>query len=307
MLLLSLFISDFDLIGPYSVEAEEGEIFFLINLFSSLIVMVMCVSFIIKVNEESERRLINLTDEVRTKNVSLEKTNAELDRFLYSTSHDLRSPLLSIKGLVNIARHESDPGMIQHYLGMMDERANRLDHFIKDIIDYSKNARTDLRADVVDFARLVDEVCANLEFIEGAKQIRFERDICIAHSAIIDRQRMSIVLNNLIGNAIKYHNVQGEDPWVNIAVSNSDGHVTIKVRDNGQGISHEHLNKIFDMFYRGTDKSKGSGLGLYIVKEAVHKMNGTLEVESQVGEGTTFLVRVPLAEASAEHKPEPIA
>jgi signal transduction histidine kinase len=248
-----------------------------------------------KLNASSERELKDLAEEVNGKNVHLEKTNAELDRILYSTSHDLRSPLSSIKGLVNIARMETADEKIQRYLDMMIGRVDRLDFFIKDIIDYSKNARTQISTEPVDFDVLLSEVTDNLKYIEGAESIQFNKKVSLAHTVSADKNRLSVVLNNLMANAIKYHDPHKENQWIDVHVSNSDGTIKITVADNGMGIEPEHQKKVFDMFYRGTLQSDGSGLGLYIVKETVSKMKGTIAVKSTAGKGSAFLVTFPVA------------
>src|SRR5690606_25020852 len=134
------------------------EAFFAANVFSTAAIIIICVNFMQRLNVSSERELKQLAEEVHGKNINLQKTNAELDRFLYSTSHDLRSPLSSIKGLVNIARMETSDQKLQGYFNMMIDRVDKLDFFIKDIIDYSKNARTDVQTEPVDFKALVAEV-----------------------------------------------------------------------------------------------------------------------------------------------------
>ncbi|HMG90137.1 MAG TPA: HAMP domain-containing sensor histidine kinase [Chryseolinea sp.] len=292
-----LFASDFDLIGPYEIEMHNVENFFMINLLSSGVLLVMSVGFMLRVNEESERRLRLLAEEIEIKNTNLEKTNAELDRFFYSTSHDLRSPLLSIKGLVNITRNETVDKKVIRYLDMMTERADRLDLFIQDIIDYSKNSRTAVSRDIVDVTRLVDEVKDNFQFLDGAENIRFQNDIYV-ESAITDKTRLTVVLNNLISNAIKYHRQDSNDQWIKVDIYPNCDKLTIIISDNGLGISKEKQSKIFDMFYRGTETSKGSGLGLYIVKETIEKMNGSIRVESEEGEGTSFIVTLPVSSMS---------
>lgn len=293
-LVILLFVTDFDLIGPYSIHAPHVEMFFVINLLSSMFMVVMCIAFILRVNSESERRLHLLADEIRVKNENLQKTNAELDRFLYSTSHDLRSPLMSIKGLVNIAKKDSDDPLMQQYLAMMTERADKLEHFIKDIIDYSKNKRTEMVAESIDLSQLVDEVHENFKFLEGASSIQFQKEILLKEIKT-DRNRITVVLNNLISNAIKYHDVRVENPWIKVSAKDHDGHLTLVVADNGPGISAEKQSRIFEMFYRGTEQSKGSGLGLYIVRETIEKMSGTIRVESTEGSGTSFFITLPLS------------
>jgi len=293
--LCGLVLADFDLLPQIDIANPElVETFFIVNIFSTAFITVICVNFMQRLNVSSERELKQLAEEVHGKNIHLEKTNAELDRFLYSTSHDLRSPLSSIKGLVNIARLETADAKLQRYFDMMIDRVDKLDLFIKDIIDYSKNARTEVRTEPVDFNALIAEVTENLKYIEGAESIKFKSQVLIPVSVKLDKSRLSVVLNNLMANAIKYHDPQKGQQWIDVHVSNSNSTIKVRVSDNGMGIEPEHHNKIFDMFYRGTFQSKGSGLGLYIVKETVAKMNGTIAVESTPGEGSSFLITLPI-------------
>ncbi|MBL7859481.1 MAG: HAMP domain-containing histidine kinase [Cyclobacteriaceae bacterium] len=302
VLLVSLFLSDFDLIGTYQIEAANENIFFLINLVSSATVLLVCINFIMNINEESERRLHILAKEINIKNKDLEKTNAELDRFFYSTSHDLRSPLLSIKGLVNIAKQEAGNSSVGHYLHLMEDRANRLDLFIKDIIDYSRNSRTEVCQEIINMHQLVQEIGQNYQFLEGASQIDFQNEITVIE-VLTDRSRVSVILNNLISNAIKYHRLNQPHPWIRVTVNHADDNLNVVVSDNGQGIQTDRQDKIFDMFYRGTEGSQGSGLGLYIVKEMIDKMKGSIRVESREGEGTSFFITLPLAGIEIEETP----
>ena len=294
MFAVLLFASDFNFIGSYEIVMPNSEKFFMINLVSSGVLLVMSVGFTLRVNEESERRLRILAKEVEVKNANLQKANAELDRFFYSTSHDLRSPLLSIKGLANITRNETADKKVIRYLDMMTERADRLDLFIRDIIDYSKNTRTDVSKDVVDVSQLVEEVKENFQFLEGASNIRFFDNILV-DKVITDKTRLTVILNNLISNAIKYHNRDSNNQWIKVNIYPSGKDLNIMVSDNGLGIDDEKQSRIFDMFYRGTEKSKGSGLGLYIVKETIEKMNGSIQVESRQGVGTSFTATIPVS------------
>lgn len=296
LLLGVLIFSDFDPLRWIKFESPMNvNAFFAVNAFSSAAITVICVNFMQKLNVFSERELKQLAEEVKGKNINLEKTNAELDRFLYSTSHDLRSPLSSIKGLVNIARLETSDQKIQGYFSMMIDRVDKLDFFIKDIIDYSKNARTEIRSEPVDFTKLLDEVTDNLKYIDGAASIQFRRNVLIGHAVNADKNRLSIILNNLLANAIKYHDPKKEKQWIDVQVSNSHGTLKLQVSDNGMGIDPEHHGKVFDMFYRGTYQSNGSGLGLYIVKETVSKMNGSISLESAPGVGSSFFITLPVS------------
>jgi signal transduction histidine kinase len=294
--LVLLFSMNFQVFGDYRmVETSYTWLFFAVNSISSGIIMILCINFMLSLNEETEKELHQLALLITGKNLDLEKANAELDRFLYSASHDLRSPLSSIKGLINVARYDTSDQKIHGYFNMMTDRVNRLEFFIKDIIDYSKNAKTAVTAEPVDFHSILNEVTDDIRFIEGASAIDFKNTVEIDHPVSVDKTRLSIILNNLLANAVKYHDLRKETKWINVRVSNSNGTVKVAVSDNGSGIAAEHQQKIFDMFYRGTIQSNGSGLGLYIVKEAVEKMNGTISVESQPGVGSSFLVTIPVS------------
>jgi signal transduction histidine kinase len=295
-LLLLLILTDFGLLSQFRFEsADDTRVFFLLNAVSSGIILIMTISFMLNINEESEKELQKLAEEVEAKNRDLEKTNSELDRFLYSTSHDLRAPLSSVKGLINVAQYDTTDPVMHGYFKLMTQRIDRLEDFIKDIIDYSKNARTDLRHEPVDFNSLITEAADNLKYAEGASGINLKKEIHIGHRIVMDKSRLNVILSNLLANAIKYHDLRKEHRWISIDVSNSGSTLKLKVSDNGTGIQSEHLGRIFEMFYRGTVLSSGSGLGLYIVKQAVEKMEGTITVQSVPGEGSSFLVVLPVS------------
>jgi signal transduction histidine kinase len=105
--------------------------------------------------------------------------------------------------------------------------------------------------------------------------------------------RLNIIFNNLLSNAIKYADMDKENPMLEVRVTADDQKAEIRISDNGEGIPEESLTKIFDMFYRASTKGVGSGLGLYIVKEAVEKIQGTIQVQSEPGKGTEFILTIP--------------
>ncbi len=297
VLLAALIVTDFQLLGDFSISSAPEGNSFLINIGSSSLILTLCISFMMKYNNESERHLMKLAEEIREKNTHLEKTNSELDRFVYSASHDLRAPLLSILGIVNISRYENPSQKIADYLTLIDSQVLKLDSFIKDIIDYSQNSRTEVVEQPVNFDRVVEGVRENLRFMEGAEKIKWEKEIDDQFEWKTDKNRIGTVLNNLLSNAIKYHNYSRDDRWIKIGVKKNCSSCCITIMDNGVGIPPEHHNRVFDMFYRAHDISNGSGLGLYIVKEIVAKMNGTIQLQSQPGQGSTFTITLPVLAA----------
>ncbi len=235
----------------------------------------------------------NLT-QLQEKNVELEKINFELDRFVYSASHDLRSPLTSILGLLNIMREEVSDAGTMHLVSLMEESILKLDNTIRDIVAYSRNNRTDITIEPIGLKLLVEEVMGNLRYLETSdfkipEQIQIKNEIVF----LGDRNRIQIILNNLLANAIRYRH-PARKPEVIVDAILKGKFVQITIKDNGLGINDKHIGRIFEMFYRTSDTSAGSGLGLYIVRETIKKLNGSIDVVSQINEGTTFTIVLPL-------------
>lgn len=251
---------------------------------------------------------ITLLKEIQQKlihqNEELKKINAELDQFVYSASHDLKAPLASIQGIVQVARMEKEKGDVYQYLDMIERSTIRLERFVKEIIQYSRNTRTQVEPVRIDFRQLIEEVFEDMRYLPQSQHI--EKIIEVEEDAPFysDARRLSIILNNLISNALSYYNPYEEHPYVRLHVEVHATEAIIRCEDNGLGIAPEHQDKIFRMFYRASTDSKGSGLGLYIVKEAVDKLQGKIELQSTLGKGTTFIVKIPnLADQTVKVKP----
>jgi signal transduction histidine kinase len=257
-----------------------------VNFSVALPATVMCVYLLINLNHYNGLQLVERNDQ-------LKKTNTELDRFVYSTSHDLRAPLTSLMGLINITGNTTDPGELKKYLGMMKDRVHSLDKFIKDITDYSRNNRLDISHEKVKLVALANEVWESLKFSPEAERIAFHIDIPDEIEVDSDKNRLKVIMSNLISNAIRYHDTRKDTQYIRLHAEIKDKAFYLTIEDNGQGIAVEYHNRIFDMFYRANEHSKGSGLGLYIVKEALIKLSGTIHLESAPGVGSTFIVMVP--------------
>lgn len=235
--------------------------------------------------------------EINFQNQILVKSNAELDRFVYSASHDLRAPLSSIAGLIDlIHRDRSDT---DKYLAMIKDRIGVMDRFITEVIDYSRNARLGVKKEKLILKPLIDEV-VNLLKYSVPKQIEVFNNVSPLIEIETDGSRLQVVLSNLISNAIKYSDLRKTSPFIKISAEITNTECRISVADNGIGIHKEHQSKIFDMFYRATDRSKGSGLGLFIVKETLEKLGGQMEVISEHGVGSVFKIRLPIATVSSK-------
>jgi PAS domain S-box-containing protein len=226
-------------------------------------------------------------------NIELKKTNSELDSFVYSASHELRAPLSSVLGLINIMLLEDNkPGVVSQ-LNMMEKSIRRLDDFIKDIIEYSRNKHVDVKLETINFTNLFENSLESLWYLENTNNINIEINVNDKVSFMSDSKRISIVLNNFISNAIKYHDIEKNSPsiWLDVITSSKEAIITIK--DNGLGIEEKEIDEIFNMFYRVSSRIMGSGIGLFIVKEILIKLNGGMEVKSKLGEGSTFTIKIP--------------
>jgi signal transduction histidine kinase len=145
---------------------------------------------------------------------------------------------------------------------------------------------------VIDFEELVNDVNSNFQFLEGRK-VDFKIIIDCDERFVTDQKRLTIILNNIISNAYKYSDVSKENSFINVIFTCDKSKATIIIKDNGIGIADSDREKIFDMFYRSASISTGSGLGLYIVKEAVEKLKGTFSVSSELGVGSEFCIEIP--------------
>ncbi len=228
-------------------------------------------------------------------NTALKKTNTELDRFVYSVSHDLRAPLTSLLGLIDITDKDVDPSMThqKERLVMMKKSVNKLDSFIGEILDYSRNTRTSFSYDNIRFDELLNEVKENIINMAVASGCELSFETEQSSDFISDRRRINIIFINLISNGIKYRTEQSGDSFVRVHVEASDKEANIVVEDNGIGISESDYDKIFEMFERVSTQSHGSGLGLYIAKETVEKLEGSIVVNSSLGKGSKFIVKIP--------------
>ncbi|WP_282116967.1 PAS domain S-box protein [Cellulophaga baltica] len=226
-------------------------------------------------------------------NEELSKTNLELDRFVYSASHELRAPLSSVMGLIDIILHEDHDEALVFKLDMMQQSVKRLDDFIKDIVQYSQNKHLEIAMEPIDFRHLINESLESLWYLKNRKYINMEIDIKEIPLFYSDKKRISIIFNNLISNAIKYHNINAKNPRITITIASVNDEVSIQIADNGIGIPEKHLDKIFEMFYRVSSKVMGTGIGLYVIKEIVTKLNGTITVVSEPNVGTKFVILLP--------------
>ena len=241
--------------------------------------------------KEHQVKIIETNDALVKSNIELKKINSELDRFVYSASHELRSPLTSIMGLISMAEDE-DSTHVMDCFHKIRQSVTRLDGTIRNIIVHSKNARTDIKLSEINLKGIIHSTIEKLKD-EAKVEIVFSEDIEHENLFLGDAERIHTILVNLLSNAIKYVDVSKEKHWIKVSASTTSSSLELQVEDNGIGIENQYSQKIFDMFFKASNISTGSGLGLYITKEMVEKLGGKIQVHSKVDEGSCFTVSIP--------------
>ena len=307
-----LVLSDFRLASVTFTEAELfTERFF--NVASAAAITLMEFIFLLRLSNKIQSRLLvsqlevgekvkelsMLNKELDIRNDQLVHTNTELDNVVYRVSHDLRSPLLSVKGLLGLL--ERQPGQTKesvNYIGRALNSVERLDETIGEILVFSRNSRKEIEPEDLSLNDLINNIFEDLRFVAGP-EFQFTASVTGTDLIHYDRYRLNIILKNLVSNAVKYSRKDISTPGVSVTVVNSPsapghaGTIHITVGDNGIGIATEHQPKVFEMFYRATSESVGTGLGLYICSEMVKKLNGRIRLWSEVGVGTTIELFLP--------------
>jgi signal transduction histidine kinase len=249
-----------------------------------------------KLNSEilsGNKELARMNNEISKKNEELNKINYELDSFVNRTSHDLKAPLNSVLGIITTAKKEINVNLLHEYLSLQEKTLRRMNNLIQDIIDFSKNKRLRLDLKEIDFKEIVIHGLEDHAYMSNAPKVKKNIEINHYEKFVSDARRISVIINNLVSNAIKYADVAKAQPEMGIKITVADSAATIEVTDNGIGIEEKNLDNIFTLFYSFTNSVSGSGLGLYIVKETTEKLNGYITVNSKKGQGTTIKIVLP--------------
>jgi len=241
---------------------------------------------------------------IAEQNEKLLKTNKELDNFVYRISHDLRAPVSSSLGLLNLAKleladtedQEEKLQNVEEFLDLLNKSMKRMDGFIGDILDYSRNTRMVPEYEPINLHELVNDIYHQNKFLNNKVDVQLFNNIQPDKLLISDALRLNMILSNFISNSFKFYDRQKSEHHIKINATWKEKEILLEISDNGSGIAPGHQDKIFDMFYRASDQEIGSGLGLYIVKESVERIKGTIKLSSELGVGTTFTLAIPFDE-----------
>lgn len=252
--------------------------------------------FSLKTPEELELEVKNrkkAEQNLAVRNAELEQTNAELDKLVYSASHDIRAPLTSIAGGLQYAIENSKDDKLQEIFALMEKNLNNLDAIIYDMTCFSGNKRERVEKTLLDAKYLYDKALGGISGINQVDTVQFLFKSEIAQPMLADEGRMVQMIKILLDNGVNFKDTSKGTCWVKTTFYEKEDAYLFTVKDNGIGIAPEEGDKIFQMFYRGSNKSNGSGLGLYLLKEITKKLNGKVSYTSVQGEGSEFNVEIP--------------
>jgi signal transduction histidine kinase len=279
----------------YHLPANQILIIGQVNMVLSVFFCLFFAFMIINTNRNSEKAILTSEEKLRLQNENLSKGNRELDKFVYSISHDLRSPVASILGLTTLAKQAETAAEAQEYTILMERSLIRMESYIQDILDYSRNTRLKVTHTCIDFPKEIEESVRRNQSIPDYQSV--EVGIQINRSDAVDfytdQYRLKIILDKIISNAFYYQRPDETHKQVQIVSNVSARQAVIRVIDNGMGIASEDIEKIFSMFYRSNVNKPGSGLGLYIARESANRIGGTITGRSGEGKGSEFTIILP--------------
>lgn len=274
MLLLSLALADRIKILMKEKEQVQGEIIFQLQ----------------EKKELKERINRDLEVKVSERTKELQEKNQQLDTFVYRASHDIKGPLRSIMGLTTIGLKDIEDEKAKVYLEHILSSTKRLDLVLADLLEMTRIKKSALDISAVYFSDLADDIIRGLQHDPSLRKVRIEKKVKQEKEFFTDVKLMNSVLQNFIENGMKYSDPKKKESWLKINIECKNGQAIFIFQDNGLGISKENQAKVFEMFYKVNQDSSGTGLGLFLVKLAIEKLQGELNIDSEPGKGSTFKV-----------------
>ncbi len=230
---------------------------------------------------------------------ALQQANAELEEFAYRTSHDLRSPLVSSIGILNIAIKSVEKGEVEKTvksLSLVQGSLKKLETLVQDILNLTKAKNIGEAKQEINLQQLIEESINKFTHLENFDRLDIQTELAFDEKLTAERSRLTLIVENLISNAIKYQDTSNENAFIRISTAKTDGYFVLTVADNGLGIPEEQRGKLFTMFNRfHTKVSFGSGLGLYMVRKSAEILGGTLIFDA-LEKGSAFTLKLPLSE-----------
>ncbi|MFL5728367.1 MAG: ATP-binding protein, partial [Cytophagaceae bacterium] len=221
----------------------------------------------------------------------LSNIHEELNTFMYRASHDLKGPVATIKGLLKLSEMEKAMNCSANHNMLIAQSAEKLNKILNILVDVVNIKQKNLDVTEIHLGQFITGIINKVRDEHSVRDILFR--VKIASSRVIqgDREILYILIHNILSNSVKYRNPS--ESFCTVEVLEEPGFISISVEDNGLGIDEGVREKVFDMFYKGTEDSKGSGLGLYLAKKCVDKLKGHIELYSEKSKGTKITARLP--------------
>lgn len=232
---------------------------------------------------------------LKTTSNKLKEKTKELEMFLYRSSHDLKSPYTSLEGLVTLMKHETLEDSTKELLEMFEQTLNTGKILIDNLETASEILTKPIEYKTIDFNTLIKQIFNSLKHINGFNDISFNINIPKELKIYSNPEMLNSILQSVLQNAIKYRrpNTTTHTPFIILNALKTKEGIKITIKDNGMGIKKEEADKIFDLYYRSNHTVDGTGLGLYITKNAVEKLNGTINATSTINKETLFDILLP--------------
>ena len=247
-----------------------------------------------ELNSLLEKKVEKRTSKIKSTLLQLQQTNDELDTFIYRASHDLKGPISRIHGLTSLAKLESTSSNDLKYYELIELVAKDMHKLLAKLTQVHEVIHSDIEMEMIDLPVLISDVRNSISFLDKNIDTKYSFELESTLQIKTDAFLFSIILTNLMENAVIFKKTTTNSTHqILIKTSQDDENYYLQIRDTGLGISDEHVAKVFNMFFRGSDQSKGSGLGLYLARLAIDKLNGVITVESKLGQYSSFLMTLP--------------
>ncbi|MHA7128027.1 hybrid sensor histidine kinase/response regulator [Algoriphagus namhaensis] len=231
--------------------------------------------------------------ELQEKSEKLEKLHSEMNQFVYSLSHELRGPLMSIAGVAKLAKMEIDNPKISEYFDMIESSTDKLDDYIFKMLDFYRSTKIDHKVVSIDFKAIMEQQMVAYSSKFPLEKFQVKVDVQQEGEFFSDDSKIRVILNNLFSNAVQFYAPDKADRIIQLHIVSNPDKTTISIEDNGIGIDEKYIKDVFNLFTRATQNNVGTGLGLYMVKEAVTQLGGDIQIDSKLNEWTKVLVTLP--------------
>lgn len=237
---------------------------------------------------------IKLLKNLKQNKLALEQANRDLETFVYKASHNLRGPVASIIGIASMFHNEIVDEKALGYCTYVQSCAQNLDEVLKSMLHLQIVSKCEDRKDKINFVDIIEKIQSIYSQYEGFKETDFLISCKLTKEFISNKKMIDSMFQNIIHNSVKFRKLRaGLKNRIIIDISELKNHIQIKIQDNGIGIKQQHIQKVFEMYYRANNTHRGSGLGLYFVRNIVSRLQGTVSISSKTTCCTTITIKLP--------------